>query len=228
MDLPLLVRISSSPLLLLLTLVLVTVACHALFIWFFPLKEVNWKRLDYVWMFAAVLGVLASSGKAARFIAENQLNNFQEPATITSYEFLRADIKSGAEGPACAVLHRSGDSFPDFDERVKEQQSICEQYKKFDAQMPESVGPPFKPLKDLGFVPFTGNPQYVAASFDIANRDAEEYERNRETYDEIAEKTKSSKWENAYLAMGPLLLAVAVALRITRTSGEIRTAKRQP
>ena len=228
MDLPVLVRISSSPVLLVLTLVVMTLLCHVLFVWLFPLEDVTWKRLDYLWMFAAALGVLASSGKAARFIAENQLKNFQEPITITSYELLRGDIRSGADGSACTMFHRSADSPPDFGERVKEQQLLCERYKKLDAEMPESVEPPFKPLKELGFVPLTGNPQYVTASFDVANRDAAEYEHNREQYAEIAEKTKSSKWENAYLAMGPLLLAVAVALRITKTSGEIRNAKRKP
>jgi hypothetical protein len=126
-------------------------------------------------LFAAALGVLASSGKAARSIAENQLKNFQEPAAITSYEFLRADIKSGAEGSACVALHRSADSPPDFDERAKERQLMCEQYKKLGARMPESVEPPFKSLKELGFVPLTGDPQYVTAQFDVANRDAEEY-----------------------------------------------------
>jgi hypothetical protein len=225
-DVPLLVRISSSPVLLLLTLVVVTLACHALLLWLFPLGEVNWKRVDYIWLFAACLGVLASSGKAARFIAENQLENFQEPVTITSYEFLRADIKSGLEGSECVPLRRSADSPPDFEERVKEQKTMCEQYKKLDAQMPKTVEPPFKPIKELGFVPLAGNPEYVAAPFEVVNRDAEEYERNREMYEEITEKTKSSKWENAYLAMGPLLLAIAVALRITKTTGEIRNAKR--
>jgi hypothetical protein len=228
MDLPLLVRISSSPVLLLLTLVLATLLCHALFLWLFPLGEVNWKRVDYIWLFAATLGVLASSGKAARFIAENQLENFQEPVTITSYDLLRADIKSGVAGLECVVLRRSAESPPDFEERVKEQQAMCEQYKKLDAQMPKSIEPPFKPVKELGFVPLTGNPEYVSAPFEVVNRDAEEYERNREMYDEITEKTKSSKWENAYLAMGPLLLAVAVALRITKTTGEIQNARRRP
>jgi hypothetical protein len=226
-DIPLLLRISSSPLLLLLTLVLVTLACHALFLWWFPLGEVNWKRIDYLWLFAAVVGVLASSGKAARLIAENQLKNFQEPVTLTAYEFLRTDIKSAAEGSACGVLRRAADSPPDFEERQKEQRAMCDQYKKLDAQMPHSVEPPFKPLEELGFVPLTGNPEYVTALFEVTNRDAEEYERNRETYDEITEKTRSSKWENAHLAMGPLLLAVAMALRITKTTGEIRNARRK-
>lgn len=107
-------------------------------------------------------------------------------------------------------------------------QLICEHYKKLDAEMPPSVEPPFKPLRELGFVPLRGDPQYVTASFDVANRDAAEYEHNRKQYDEITAKTESSRWENAYLAMGPLLLAVAVALRITKTSGEIRNAKRKP
>jgi hypothetical protein len=226
-DLPFLVRISSSPVLLLLTLVVVTLVCHALFLWWFPLGDVTWKRLDYIWLFAASLGVLASSGRAARFIAENQLKDFQEPITITSYEFLRADIKSGAENSACVIARRSADSPRDFDERVKEEQAMCAQYKKLNAQMPNSVEPPFQPLKQLGFVPLAGNPEYVAAPFEVVNRDAEEYERNRETYDEITQRTKSSKWENAYLAMGPLLVALAVALRITKTTGEIQIARRQ-
>jgi len=122
---------------------------------------------------------------------------------------------------------RSPDSPPDFDQRLKQEQLVCDQYKKLDAQMPDSVEPPFKPLEELGFTQVKADTRYVMAPIDIANSDAVRYEHDRVKCAALSAKSRSSDLENTYIAIGPLLLAIAVALRVTKTSGEISNAKKR-
>jgi len=226
MELPVLVRISSSPPFLFLTLAVLTLLFHIGFVWVKTLRDVTWKHVDYIWLFAAVVGLLVSSGKAARFIASNQLD-MQEPVVSTSYDFLRAAIKNGVTGSACWPRVRGENSPKNFDEIDESRRVICEQYKKLDAQMPDSVEPPFRPLADLGFVPITGDETYWKNETEAVRSEAFTYEKDLAKYSELVVRKHSSQWEDAYIAMGPLLLAFAVAIRITKASGEIRNAKLQ-
>jgi hypothetical protein len=44
----------------------------------------------------------------------------------------------------------------------------------------------------------------------------------------MVENAASSEWETIYIAMGSLLLALAIAIRLTKTSGEIQNEKKTP
>src|ERR1700721_28548 len=112
-DLPLLVRISSSPLWLLFTLIGLTVLLHFLFVWKWQLKDATWKYADYAWLFVAALGGLAASGKAGQFIATNILHSTSGPRTECSYEMLRNEVKTGVQ-IACTPHQRSPDSPANF------------------------------------------------------------------------------------------------------------------
>jgi hypothetical protein len=224
MELPLLVRISSSPLWLLLTLVGLTVLLHFFFVWKWQLKDVMWKYADYVWLFVAALGGLAASGKAGQFIAANVLDGTVQPKTEMSYKMLRGDIKTGAL-MACMPLRRGPESPANFDEIYRAQQDICQQYKKLDAEMPDSIKEPFPPLEKLNFHPINGDERYVKTEIEMANRSAATYGQDVAEYTQLTQKKKSSDAEDFFIAMGPLLLAFAVAVRITKSSGEIKNAK---
>jgi hypothetical protein len=223
-DLPLLVRISSSPLWLLLALVGLTLLLHIGFVWVFQLKDVTWKYADYVWLFVAALGVLAASGRAGQFIATNVLNSMIEPRTEMSYKMLRSEIRIGRQ-IACVPRHKTSESPANFDEMYRAQQDACQQYIKLDAEMPDSIKEPFPPLDKLNFHPITGDKQFVKTEMEIANKSAAVYEQDLAEYTKVTEKKNSSDAEDFYIAMGPLLLALAIAVRVTKTSGEIKNAK---
>jgi hypothetical protein len=220
MQIPLLVRISSSPLLLLLTLVGFTAVLHLVFVLIWPLKNITWKYADYVWLLVAAIGVLATGAKAGQFFASSQLR-MQEPVTNNSYNFLRGDIKVVKE-IACAKHERGPFSPKDYGDIVKAQQLVCAQYEKLDSEMPISVKAPFRPLADLGFHPITGDEKYTKYEIERPRGDAARYEQDVATYNEMVEKAGSSGWETMNMAIGPLFLALAIAIRLTKTSGEIK------
>lgn len=224
----LMMRLSSSPWLLFLTLLGLTLMLHILFVWLRPLNDVTLKYVDYIWLFAAAIGVLAASAKGGRFIAENQLR-YQEPATQNSYDSLRSDIRLFRD-IECLPRERSQFSPPDFDGILRSLQQMCQQYKKLDAEMPASVQAPFHPLSELNFHPPIEDPkylQYVKYDIDRLGQDAASYEKNLALYQQLIKDKNASTWEDAYTATGPLLLAFAVAVRIMKTSGEIMNAKRR-
>ncbi|MCU1241148.1 MAG: hypothetical protein JWO71_1874 [Candidatus Acidoferrum typicum] len=72
----LIMRISSSPLVLFLTLLAMTLILHVVFVWLWPLRDVTLKYVDYVWLSVAAIGAFAASAKGGQFIAANQLNRF--------------------------------------------------------------------------------------------------------------------------------------------------------
>jgi hypothetical protein len=221
----LLVRISSSPLWLLLVLVGLAGALHLVFVFAFPLKNVTWKYADYAWLLVAAIGGLAASAKSGQYIATNQLN-LQGPWTNNSYNFLRSDIKVVKE-IACMKRERSSFSPNNYDEIVKAQQFVCAQYEKLDSEMPVSVKAPFRPLAELGYHPITGDERYVKYEIERLASDATEYDQNVATYKDLVDRADSTDWETANAALGPLLLAFAIAIRITKTTGEIRNDRKK-
>jgi len=223
----LMMRISSSPGLLFLTFLVTTIILHLLLVWL-RLSDVALKYVDYIWLFAAALGVFAASAKGGRFIAEHQLN-FQEPVTQNSYDTLRRDIKAFKD-IACLPRERGQFSPPDFDEIYRSLLQMCEQYKKLDADMPASVQPPFRRLSELYFHPLIPDPKYPQYSkydIDRLGQDAASYENNLALYQQLVKDKDASSWEDAYTSTGPLLLAFAVAVRVMKTTGEIMNARRR-
>jgi hypothetical protein len=175
-------------------------------------------------LFVAALGGLAASGKAGQFVATNILDNTIGPRTENSYKILRDEIKTGVQ-IACMPRQRGPESPANFDEIYRAQQDTCQQYKKLDAEMPDSIKEPYPPLEELNFHPITGDKRLVKTEMEIANSSAADYEHDLAEYTKLTEKKKSSDAENSFIAMGPLLLAFAIAVRVTKTFGEIKNAK---
>jgi hypothetical protein len=219
MPLPLLVRISTSPFWLFITFIALTAVLHLVFVLIWPLKNTQWKYADYVWLLVAAIGLLAASAKSGQYIATNQLN-LQVPWTSNSYNFLRSDIKVVKE-IACMKHERSSFSPNNYDEIVKAQQFVCAQYEKLDSEMPVSVKPPFRPLAELGYHPITGDERYVKYEIERLTTDAAVYDQNVAFYKDLVDRADSTGWESTNMAIGPLLLAIAIAIRITKTTGEI-------
>src|ERR1700720_3510710 len=118
----LIMRISSSPLVLFLTLLAMTLILHVVFVWLWPLRDVTLKYVDYVWLSVAAIGAFAASAKGAVYRGES--------AQQISYDFLRRDIKTFMN-VACSPR--------DFNDIQQALQQMCKQYKNFDAQIPASV-----------------------------------------------------------------------------------------
>jgi hypothetical protein len=94
---------------------------HVMLVWLIPLADVEWKQVDYVWLGAAVLGLLASSAQAGRELSRSYLEGVEDSRTASAYGSLRSMLASGFG--TCAPRTRSEMSPPDFDQIVAEQRA---------------------------------------------------------------------------------------------------------
>ena len=206
-----------------------------IFVRIFPLSDIAWKRVDYIWLTIALLGVLASSGRASREFTKAEIPLF-EPVTRFSFQTLRHDIESGASpgSEGCAPRIHTSFSPPDYDDIRKAQQHPCEQFRELDSELPKSPaldGTKFAALDQLKFQPLSEDElslKYERREIELLKADAAQYEKDRQIYNAMLEEERNQEVSPLILmdlGIGPLLVGLAVAIRLTKTAGEIRNKK---
>lgn len=229
------VQLSSSPLWLLLTVIVLTGILWLIFVRIFPLKDIEWKRVDYVWLTIALLGVLASSGRASHEFTKAEIP-LLEPVTNFSFQTLRRDIEFGArpDSEGCAPRIHTSFSPPYYDDIRNAQQRLCEQFGKLDSEVPKSPalgGTKFAALDQLKFQPLSEDElslKYERGEIERLKADAAQYEKDRQIYNAKLEEERNQEVSPLILmdlGIGPLLVGLAIAIRLTKTAGEIRNKK---
>lgn len=223
----LIIEISATPAYLLLFFIIITALFHLVLVWWVKLDDNTWKKVDYVWLGAAALGLISLSTTAEQWMSRAFLDNFETARTASAYGQLRGHLEMGASpsSPLCMKRERSQFSPPDFDQMVREQQDLCISVRALTNTMPKNLAPPFPPLEKIGFIPFAGSIKYEEWYVSEANKGAENYRVQQEKYAQLEDSLKASSWEKFYTVMGPLVLSIALALRITKVSGELANAK---
>ena len=235
MHLSRIVQLSSSPLWLLLTVIVLTGILWLIFVRVFPLSDIAWKRVDYIWLSIALLGVLASSGRASHEFTKAEIP-LLEPVTNYSFQTLRHDIQYGAssDSEGCAPRIHTSFSPPDYDDIRKAQQHLCEQFRKLDSEVPKSPalgGTKFTALDQLKFQPLSEDElslKYERREIELLKADAARYEKDRQIYNAKLEEERNQEDSPLILmdlGIGPLLVGLAIAIRLTKTAGEIRNKK---
>ena len=214
-------ELSARPGYLLLVFLVMLLLLHVVLVSWWKLDDITWKRVDYVWLGAAGLGLLAASAQAERVLAERYLID-QRVATASNYSFLRATL---ANPPGvCVPRTRSDFSPPNFDEIVKEQAQLCEKAREIAARM-KPLNDSFPALEQTGYEPVGQGaihvPDFAREMADIADA----YRQQQSRYAILVEAAKQSDAELIFVVIGPLLLSFALALRITKVTGEVRNAQ---
>lgn len=218
----LIARISSSTWYLVLTFVGCLVLFHFLLVRWLKLGKVAWKRTEYIWLGFAALGLLGAAAEARRFVAQNQLDT----ATIAAnaaYEQLRRHVEFGMGPYFCRRFTRSEYSPRNLDEIQKEFDLACRWYTYLNGQLLPTAMPNFPPFD-------FDKPNYLATVSDSSlTRYFSEFDSLGKHYRDAANKVsilkkqaERSHAEGGLIVIAPFLLAVALALRITKTTGEIR------
>ena len=199
-------------------------ALHIVLVRLYPQNAAFWRASDYVWLSVACLGLVAAVG-AARV----ELRTLQAPAEArfleTDYRVLVASI---SPSPIfCRPFKRSPSSPPDFDQVQAEYELYCAW-----AQAVSESLPPFDP----------GDPASVYESGLPAAPDLSEpvlleqlsyfrevlarYNLHRESFQQLLREQQPTQLETLLLLTYPYLLPLALALRITKVSGELALARR--
>ena len=223
----LLIEISATPLYAFCLFFAMLVIMHFLLIFWKNLDEITWKHVDYIWLGAAVLGLIGTSMQSERFISKPYLETFEKPRTEIAYTYLRSLL---ADHPGiCMPRVRSEYSPPNFDEILLEQNRLCKRLDMIVNRMPVSFSGSYPSLNKTGYEPIGTRNQYKYHLYflkDVEDR-AEEYRRQQRRYADFVNSTKISDSEALLLILSPLLLSFALALRITKVTAEIHIAKKK-
>jgi hypothetical protein len=97
------------------------IVLHVLFIWIFPQNAATWKKVDYIWLSLACLGILTATAEVRRKSA----NMFLPQVKLWAYNdfsILRNWVREYQKGVICnsSQFQKTKDFPPDFDERIKQ------------------------------------------------------------------------------------------------------------
>lgn len=199
------------------------VTFRVLFLHVAPLTSIGWKRVDYIWLSMALLGLLGAVGAGREVVAKNVLNleKFRLEST-RRYAEGRADF--GTSIAVCRQFVRSEFSPPVelFDALQREFDSQCAWFKKASKALMEKAREEPAPIDfsaTFGVAPAGGDRQIYESFQNSING----YNAAVKDVQTLQQQAKPTELELMVRLLGPLLVALALALRITKVSAEIRS-----
>lgn len=217
--------ILTSTLFILETFVVALVVFHFSLVKWASLSEITWKKIDYVWLSFALLGILASVGSVRQYIAINMLST----ATSTQ-EYWAKQVEERiafGQGPVvCRKFIRSEFSPPPevFEQRQKEFDEQCAWFTNASKRLwntPFSRGGSLH-IEDLGTPLPTGGVDWALSTLKDA---IQRYDEAVMQTKKLKEESRRSSAELILAVIGPFLVTIALALRITKATGEIKLEK---
>jgi hypothetical protein len=189
------------------------------------LGRIAWKRVDYVWLGFSAIGLVGAASQARQFVASNLVRVYDE-RSMAAYSIARFVLDDDAKdnGYVCRTFVRSQYSPPpeEMGRAQRENDAACHWFKSVAALLP-------KDSRNLGLL----SDQLLPAQPQVDRRDLKEtFDEFRKTVGEYNEAVRMrsdnenaaarSDLENTLIIIFPLLLAIALALRITKVTGEIK------
>lgn len=219
----LLENLSANPWLLFMAFSSFLLSMHLVLVSWLKLGDLAWKRVDYVWLAATGLGVFVLSAEAGRQLSVRYLVG-ERFAAQADYDVLRQSLDRPAG--VCMPRVRSEFSPANFDEVVREQKILCRRAQALFERLP-AAPENFPVLDDSTLAGLSLGIRHETLFVDELSRHLVHYQNSLRQYKIFAAKNRVSEEEFLYVVLGPLLLAFALALRITKVTGEIFNAKQR-
>lgn len=193
---------------------------HYLLVWRKNLSKKLWKKIDYVWLSTALLGIIS-------IISEQRINTAQNWFTIEQgrLEFLYNQIKYSVNPSQhsyyCMEFIKTDYSPIDFDERVRNSQLECQWTKKAYEYVSKID------IQKLPTIKYEDFPQinFTSPYFDNYTRlkqEINDYNKQLKIVLEMKELSNKSSFENILFDIAPFILILALSLRITKVTGELK------
>jgi hypothetical protein len=185
------------------------------------LSSSSWKIVDYIWLGFAALGLFSAAAQVRALAATNQISMFQQRAAVGS-SHLRGlvTLLESRPGPLCRTFPRSLEGVQ------QEYDQACEWFDHLGSAILRELPMPPKPISAASL------PSRPDASIDDLNVIIDGFYRQLESYNQDVEAllavynaTQRSDFEDQLIYLGPFLLALALALRISKVTGEIKLAR---
>jgi len=190
------------------------------------LGKVAWKRVDYIWLGFGALGLLGAVAQVrmASAAAQIEMHESRVAVALNSVKSL-IELYAKTPGAICRTFVRSEYSPPpeEFQRSQNEYNTACAWAKQMADTLAMRASSPPEPI-DRASLP--SRPVVADGAlrdmFRGLDRQFEYFDQNIETYRAVREKSKQTPFEQFLVFLGPFLLAIALAIRITKVTGEIK------
>ena len=200
---------------------------HLCLVWKWQLSSVTWKQVDYFWVSLALLGVLASVEQTRRLVAIN-LTSLAESRAKSSLAWVASSAEFGTSIAICRTFVRSAYSppEPELKEMQQEFDDQCSWFKKLLPKVKELNLESAQTIQLAKLVEPrpVGGEEYAYSQL---NQSIEGFNSAQRELQTIRAQQEYSALQELSLVLGPFLLALAVALRLTKVSAEIDIERRK-
>jgi hypothetical protein len=202
---------------------------HAYWVWMRPLSKVGWKKVDYLWLGLAIISLIGYVTQSRGIVAGYLLRS----ATIQmdgAYRSLSSTAEMYDNDPAiCRSFVRSPYSPPEeeFQRSQHEFNVACDWFDKVAKAILHRDRAPNRKVSwtDLPATPTFTEPM-LKNDLGYLQREVDHYNTVVTAHDEIEAQTHRSILEEVLVVLMPIFFAIALALRITKVTGEIKLERR--
>jgi hypothetical protein len=197
---------------------------HWLLICHYHLSKAAWKKIDYIWLGIGALGLISAVEVPRNAVSENLLS-LAEIRMGGALEMLNWTAKFGTSGAICRTFVRSEVSLPEpeFSNAQKEYDATCSWFSQVIPMLPTKLEELSEPIAMNKFPPIPSvSDQAPVWCFKQFRREILNVNQNFATIIQLQENMKRNFFEELLHMLGPMLLAIAIALRITKVTGELK------
>lgn len=189
------------------------------------LGKIAWKRSEYIWLGVAALGLISVSAEVRSWMAVKE-TEITKIRAETRFALLRS--YAGEREPPnyiCREFIRTAYSPPPevFEAAQREYDKYCEWNKEFLKKIPEKLNGTLPDLKYSDYMP-SGKPtdEIIEEYLSTIEKYFSQYVEYRKKHIKLEEASKRSYLESIVFYLSPILICFALALRITKITGEIK------
>ena len=204
---------ATNPLWMVGVFVALLVVFHLLLVFIFPLSAKHWKLVDYIWVTLTFISSLGFVDEARRYKAEVQL----ESSWVRTDSSLRA-VESWFENYQVFACEDAADD-PEYT-------ALCQWITVKQRDLEIILSDEDKPVAlPAAFIDDVSATELIPEQErNIAVRILNDYDQNRTQYLQSVQDAESSPLRKLFVVFAPILFAAALALKMTKVTGEYRTA----
>ncbi len=197
------------------------VLCHILFIRVFPLGSIAWKRVDYIWLAMAFIGLVSAVGSGKELLTKNMLN-IETGRLQIARDHLEGQAQHGPSSLVCRELvhNNTYQSKADFQRLQNEFNAQCSWFRTV-----------------LAFIQATGQQEFhyeksyprggEQEAYKIFAQDLKGYNDEVREVKKLRRMAQITDLDIFARLLGPVVLVLALALRMTKVTAEINVEKKK-
>ncbi len=194
---------------------------HIPYLWAGNLTKKQWKYVDYAWLFIGLLSIISLSGEIRQDRAD-VAENLAFSRVATMHELFVSFYVNEPPTYFCRIFVKRNMSPSNFDKVQKEFDKACEWSLSFANVFMKSTLPNYENVSWDQFNPPNLDEPILKESLMGMKRQLSYYIAAVDDLQSVREAKVPTTAEMIFIFMWPYFFVLAVALRIAKTTGEIR------